>query len=60
MSTWTTVKLLNRSEPERSEVSTAELGQLLNIIPVTLIWVPGHAGVIQNEIADGLAKRGAI
>ena len=35
------------------------LVKLRQIIPVTLIWVPGHAGVIQNEIADGLAKRGA-
>ena len=26
---------------------------------VTIFWVPGHAGVFENEISDVLAKRGA-
>ena len=37
----------------------AALRRLRAIIPVTLGWVPGHAGVALNEVSDALAKRGA-
>ena len=30
-----------------------------NSTPVSIGWVPGHAGVALNEVSDGLAKRGA-
>ena len=35
------------------------LEALRKITPVTLVWVPGHAGIGGNDVADALAKRGA-
>ena len=35
------------------------LETLRQITPTTLVWVPGHAGIGGNELADVLAKRGA-
>ena len=32
---------------------------LRNLIPVTMGWVPGHAGILLNECSDVLAKRGS-
>ena len=37
----------------------ASLRDLRRLTAVHLMWVPAHAGIIQNEIADSLAKRGA-
>ena len=35
------------------------LGELARANSVSLLWVPGHSGVIGNEKADRLANRGA-
>ena len=35
------------------------LNSLKALTSVTIFWVPGHAGVFENEISDVLAKRGA-
>ena len=37
----------------------ASLCDLRRLTTVHLMWVPAHAGIIQNKIADRLAKRGA-
>ena len=29
------------------------------VVPIKLVWVPGHCGVSGNTIADGLARLGA-
>ena len=29
-------------------------------VKVVLQWIPSHAGVIGNEIADALAKKGSL
>ena len=29
-------------------------------VKVTLQWIPGHAGVLGNEVVDSLAKRGSL
>ena len=35
------------------------LADLRKLTPVTLMWVPGHADIGGNDVADALAKRGA-
>ena len=35
------------------------LGELARANSVSLLWVPGHSGVIRNEKADRLTNRGA-
>ena len=46
----------NRTLVEAACSAVAGLGRLTDI---HFRWVPGHAGILQNEIADWLAKRGA-
>jgi ribonuclease HI len=36
------------------------LGKLSEFNKVTLVWIPGHQRVSENEDADTLAKKGAI
>ncbi len=38
---------------------TEKLTVLLEINQVTIIWVPGHSGIQQDETADRLARVGA-
>jgi ribonuclease HI len=35
------------------------LSHLTSIVPVTIRWIPGHAGITGNEEADALARTGA-
>ncbi len=39
--------------------SMEKLTVLLEINLVTIMWVPGHSGIQQNETADRLAREGA-
>jgi len=50
-----------RNKTNRSIIQGAKhaLRLLRTLIPVTLGWVPGHAGIMLNECSDALAKRGA-
>jgi ribonuclease HI len=35
------------------------IANLKSLTTVSLFWVPGHAGILENELSDFLAKRGA-
>jgi len=50
-----------KNKTNRSIIQGAKnaLRLLRTLIPVTLGWVPGHAGITLNECSDALAKRGA-
>ena len=42
------------------EETAAKLERLRQFTTVHLFWVPGHAGVYDNEVADYLAKQGSF
>ena len=48
-----------RANRRQVKLTRDALASLRNITTVTLHWVPGHAGIPGNELADRLAKRGA-
>ena len=47
---------LSCGSPNKKKNNIRVIAQTNNVL---LIWVPGHAKIIGNEIADYLAKRGA-
>ena len=47
------------SHPVLANAIILNISQLSQTNPVYIIWVPAHADVTGNEIADFLAKRGA-
>jgi hypothetical protein len=48
-----------RANRRQVKLTRDALASLRNITTVTLHWVPGHASIPGNELADRLAKRGA-
>ena len=44
---------------EDAKLAQQLLGEVAEVQSVHLFWVPGHANIEGNEIADALAKRGA-
>jgi ribonuclease HI len=48
-----------RTNKSQVALSCAALSALAAMTPVFLHWVPAHVGILENDIADALAKRGA-
>ena len=49
----------NRANKALVAIVQQSLADLRKLTPVTLMWVPGHADIGGNDVADALAKRGA-
>ena len=49
----------NTSMPVKANATVALLSKIACYNPIYLIWCPAHIGIIGNEVADFLAKRGA-
>ena len=49
----------NTSMPVKTNATVAFLSKIACYNPIYLIWCPAHIGIIGNEVADFLAKRGA-
>ena len=49
----------SNTHPVTADNIVSNIDQLSKTNPVYLIWVPAHANILGNEIADYLAKRGA-
>ena len=47
------------SLPNKANATVALLSKIAYYNPIYLIWCPAHIGIIGNEVADFLAKRGA-